>query len=174
MVQQDQGIEQVLSYLRHQASKPLPELRSLIERTAAQCTRALEGLPEEKAIFRPNPEEWTVLEVLGHLVLALKEVNRLAPRLAAGETSRRQILVGTLGYEGANFGELRKELVQAWQECLAVIDSLPASPDDRATAAHPFFGPLNWREWLAFQRIHALDHVQQIEAIKSDPRYPRA
>jgi hypothetical protein len=32
---------------------------------------------------------------------------------------------------------------------------------------HPFFGPLNWREWLLFLRIHDLDHARQIAAISA-------
>ena len=30
---------------------------------------------------------------------------------------------------------------------------------------HPAFGPLSWREWLLFMRVHDLDHMRQIEAI---------
>ena len=37
---------------------------------------------------------------------------------------------------------------------------------------HPIFGPLNLKEWIAFHRIHAFDHIQQIERLKADPAYP--
>ena len=30
---------------------------------------------------------------------------------------------------------------------------------------HPFFGPLNWREWLLFLRVHDLDHARQVASI---------
>jgi hypothetical protein len=40
--------------------------------------------------------------------------------------------------------------------------------------SHPLFGPLNLKEWLAFQRIHSMDHIQQIDEIKADPNYPSA
>jgi hypothetical protein len=33
------------------------------------------------------------------------------------------------------------------------------------TWEHPMFGPLNWREWLLFLRIHDLDHARQIQAV---------
>lgn len=32
---------------------------------------------------------------------------------------------------------------------------------------HPFFGDLNWREWLLFLRIHAKDHARQLEGMKA-------
>ncbi len=39
---------------------------------------------------------------------------------------------------------------------------------------HPVFGPLNVKELLAFHRLHAMDHIQQIERIKADAGYPKA
>ena len=39
---------------------------------------------------------------------------------------------------------------------------------------HPMFGPLNLKEWIAFHRIHAMDHIQQIDKIKADAGYPAA
>ena len=39
---------------------------------------------------------------------------------------------------------------------------------------HPIFGQLNLKEWFAFHRVHALDHIQQIDKIKADPNYPSA
>ncbi len=35
------------------------------------------------------------------------------------------------------------------------------------------FGPLNGKEWIAFQRLHAMDHVQQMEKVKAHPGYPK-
>ena len=34
-----------------------------------------------------------------------------------------------------------------------------------ATIAHPFFGPLNWRETLLFIRLHDLDHAGQLAKV---------
>ena len=34
-----------------------------------------------------------------------------------------------------------------------------------ATIAHPFFGPLNWRETLLFMRLHDLDHAGQLTKV---------
>ena len=39
---------------------------------------------------------------------------------------------------------------------------------------HPTFGPLNGRGCIAFQRLYATDHVQQIRKVKAHPDYPRA
>jgi hypothetical protein len=31
--------------------------------------------------------------------------------------------------------------------------------------SHPFFGDLNWREWLLFLRIHTKDHARQLASM---------
>jgi hypothetical protein len=36
------------------------------------------------------------------------------------------------------------------------------------------FGKLNILEWIAFQRVHAQDHIRQVEKNKADPAYPAA
>jgi hypothetical protein len=33
------------------------------------------------------------------------------------------------------------------------------------TWGHGEFGRMNWREWLLFARVHALDHTRQMQAI---------
>jgi hypothetical protein len=32
---------------------------------------------------------------------------------------------------------------------------------------HPFFGDLNWREWLLFLRVHSKDHARQLAAMRA-------
>jgi hypothetical protein len=32
---------------------------------------------------------------------------------------------------------------------------------------HNQFGPLSWREWLLFMRVHDLDHMRQLQAVTS-------
>src|SRR5437016_5049842 len=69
MAQPDERTRAALAYVRHQATKSLADLRVLVERTAADCRRCLEGITEEQARFKPG-NEWSVKEVLGHLIEA--------------------------------------------------------------------------------------------------------
>ncbi len=59
--------EQALSYMRHHAAKSMDDLAALMERTAADCARCLEGVSEEQASFQYD-EEWSIKEVLGHML----------------------------------------------------------------------------------------------------------
>jgi hypothetical protein len=43
-----------------------------------------------------------------------------------------------------------------------------------ATFDHPFFGPLNCKGWVAFQRLDDADYIGQIEQIKASAGYPGA
>ena len=53
-----------------------------------------------------------------------------------------------------------------------VIDGLPEPPAFEPRPAHPFFGPLHSRAWFMFQRVHDLDHVNQVNAIKEGRGLP--
>ena len=66
----------------------------------------------------------------------------------------------------------RAALGAGHQELLDFVDSLSPGTTVEAMLDHPFFGPLNCREWAAFQRIHDGDHAGQIEQIKSASGYP--
>jgi hypothetical protein len=37
-----------------------------------------------------------------------------------------------------------------------------------------FFGPLHCKAWYLFQRVHDIDHANQINAVKEAPGYPAA
>jgi hypothetical protein len=45
-------------------------------------------------------------------------------------------------------------------------------PDAQATAVHPWFGPLDYRGWFLFSRLHDGDHLQHVVAIKATDGYP--
>jgi hypothetical protein len=45
------------------------------------------------------------------------------------------------------------------------IGEMPADPPLDNKSPHPFFGPLNCKEWAAFQRVHDEDHVQHAQKI---------
>ncbi len=56
---------------------------------------------------------------------------------------------------------------------MGLVEGLTEDASLDARHDHFFFGPLNWKEWLAFQRVHDGDHLQQIEAIRGFPSYPK-
>lgn len=166
--------QQALSYARHQATKSLIDLAALMDRTGADCARCLEGVTDAQAEFR-IPGEWSIKETLGHLLQASSDVNRAIAALAKGEPTRPA--GGAIGVSSGGdrpFEELRRDLAGLWQETARLVSSLPEDGDLASTRAHPWFGELNFKEWIAFQRVHAMDHIQQVEKIKAHSQYPKA
>lgn len=171
--------QEVLSYLRHQAAKDPADLATLMERTAAEWARCLDGISEAQAAFRPAlsgaggyEQEWSIKEVLGHMVSSTKGVNREIGNLTEDRPSAGEARMGVVSGADRPIAELRQALARLWRETTRLAASLPGTDLER-TWDHPMFGPLNPAEWIAFQRLHAMDHIQQIEIIKAHPDYPK-
>jgi DinB superfamily len=172
MDQQDETTRQALSYVRHQASKSLGELRVLAERTGTDWSRCLEGISEEQARFKPG-DEWSVKEVLDHLIYATAHVVIEPIRdLGAGRSPRPFTPDSSGGRTMQPIGELREEMARLLEEAVVMIDALPQRSLAPGTWEHPTLGPLNLHELIALHRLHVMDHVQQIQKIKADPGYP--
>ncbi len=165
--------QQALSYIRHQATKSMDDLAALIERTATDCARCLEGVSEEQAAFHYN-QEWSIKEVLGHMLDSGKGVNKEIANLVENNPSEKEARMGVASGADRPVGELRRALTELWRETGRLVGSLPEDGNLERTWDHPMFGSLNFREWIAFQRLHAMDHVQQMEKVKAHSDYPKA
>lgn len=175
MTTPDDVVQSVLSYVNHQAGKGPDELRRLIERTVAEFDERLAGMSEEQARFRPGDDEWSVNDVLHHISSATAWTAGVASALARGGATPP---AGDVSPEPAagdgSLASLRARMADAWDAVRRSLDGLPAEPDLSAAFRHPAFGDLNCMQWLAFVRVHALDHAQQIDEIKADRGYPAA
>ncbi len=178
MTQQANPFEQVISYMRHQAEKGLDNLDVLLERTVADWSRCLEGMTEAQATFKTGAE-WTVKEVLGHFLPATRSVNQQITEAAGGNVTdapfgnAAALRDQPATDERRSMDELRSEIAAAIEETRRMAQSLRGTAALDAKFRHPFFGSLGLLEWVAFQRVHAMDHMQQIEKLKADPAYPR-
>ena len=200
MTQPGDANQQAISYMQYQGAKGLKELAGLVERTAADWSRCLEDISEEQAEFKPvlsgvegpvlsgvegpvlsaaaaEGVEWCVKEVLGHFLEATHGVNRQVAQVAAGKAPRElgDASPGHLPTDArsSSIEELRRQVIDVLQEARRLTLSLPEDGRLTETFNHPFFGPLNLKEWIAFQRIHSLDHIQQVEQIRASPGYPK-
>lgn len=170
-------IERVGSYIRHNAEKEPAALHDLVEKGHDQLFAQLGGLSAEQATFKPAPDEWSVLELMDHVVTAKGGVARICARLARGET-----IEGT-GREGDEqdgitrdhfeaLADARAAAQAAHDELLAFIDGLSPASNVAARFNHFVFGDLNCREWAAFQRVHDGDHAGQIEKVRAAAGFP--
>ncbi len=179
-------IQQALEYMRHQGAKSLGDLDALMERTGADWQRCLEGMTDAQASCKPSvptgpqgEDEWCAKEVLGHVLVSNRGINQqiiemaeVTPPIASHEKIR-SMGVQSEAEEALPIAELRMKIAAVCDETRTLAASLSASDKLDERFPHPIFGPLNLKEWIAFHRIHAMDHIQQIEKIKADPAYPK-
>ena len=162
--------ERLTSYVKHQVSKGPDGIRDTVQKGHDQLMGLLEGLSDEQASFKPSAEEWSVFQVLDHVLSAKHATVRLCATLARGEASD--------GF-GEGDGEkvrpltaLRERLDAAHGEQPDFVAALSPETNVETRYDHFLFGAFNCQEWAAFQRIHDGDHAGQIEQIKSAQGFP--
>lgn len=161
-----QEVARIRSYLASQSMRRTPaQLVETLQDAHQQFLAAVATVPD--ALFRTTPREgeWSAIDVLLHVrtiaaidetAISVLERGEQPPDIedaivpAPLETTRTELL--------ADLERFRKQLI-------AVV--LRANPESHLdiTWSHREFGPMHWREWLLFARVHTLDHARQIQAI---------
>ena len=166
--QQDEVRERVRAYVQHNAVKSPEALKEVSQKGQDQLLELIHGLSDEQASFKANPDDWSVLEVLQHLIESKRGIARICAALARGELPASSARVGVIEREPfSSLAQARSALDEAQRELLAFVDTLSPETNLEATYDHPWFGPHNCKEWVIFQRLHDGDHIGQIERIKS-------
>ena len=165
--------QQVVSYVKHQASKSTADLLGLIDRAAGWIEKSLEGVSESQAQFCPAPGEWCIADVLRHVDASMRGTARLVSALAAGESVNAKMADPPVDSGRKTLAELRDGVAQSFDDVRAAVAAIPEGAASGATAYHPFFGDLTCKEWAAFVYVHSRDHADQIEKVKASPSFPR-
>src|SRR3990170_7890618 len=124
-----------------------------MERTGSDCARCLDGVSDRQASFS-HGEEWSMKEVVGHMLGSGEAINREIAGLAAGREASRTGRTGLTAGGDRPIEELRGALAGLWTETGRLVASLPEDGNLERTWDHPWFGPLNFKEWIVFQRLH--------------------
>jgi hypothetical protein len=176
----DDVATRLVSYLKHQAKKEPEAIRGLVQGGHDSLLSVLDGITEEQASFKPSDDIWSALEVLEHVVTGKHEVCRLCTGLAHGKAyegvgpdeERVTIQDGITRVHFESLADARSAAESEHAEQLTFIASISPETDIEARYSHFIFGALNCREWAVFQRVHDLDHGNQIEQVKATPGYP--
>lgn len=174
---QEPGAEEttrVREYLVSQAARyDLFELwpRVIADRTALLL--AFDRVSDEQARWRPpSTEEWNLLEIAQHAIAWARSVTEIIEALAAGRSAEALALGYLDPSVAANLDEARRALSAESVRLASLPGRLPAAANLDAVAEHPRFGPLNYRAWFLFSRLHDGDHLQQVQALKMADGYP--
>ena len=176
-IDQDE-MQRISSYLLGQAEKySWLQLWPRVVAARLDLLNTLERVSAEQAAWKPGPEDWSVEEVAQHVLDGSHRNQDMIRSLSVGQDPS----LGPQGIGAIDPAQRAAEfdwpsLVDALRDdsrLLAnVIDGLPEPPAWQPRPAHPFFGPLHSRGWFMFQRVHDLDHVGQVNAIKETEGYP--
>ena len=165
--------DRVRQYLLTQGEKyTFRELWVRLTRTRLGLLDSIEGVSDEQATFKPDESEWSILEVLNHVVTSSGRVAALVEALANQKSRPADDIEPPREAIDLTIDEMRDLLLEdsiAWG---ALTDRLPEPPSFEVQARHFSFGRLHSRAWYLFQRIHDLDHVGQIEKNKMASGYP--
>ena len=166
-------VRRVYSYLQSQGERfTFAELWGRLIRARISVMDAVVGVTQEQADFRPDPEEWSISEVLHHLVTSSGRVAELVEALSRGESFIPDRIDPPREETASTIDELSTKLRDDSIRWTALTERLPASPPTQPTAPHTIFGELHARAWYLFQRVHDLDHAGQIAKNKEAEGFP--
>jgi hypothetical protein len=172
----------VIAFVREGASGPVGEIESIAQEGHDALLAALAGVSEPQAAFKPAAGDWSILELMAHVVTTKQIVATLCRNLGEGHLPpgfgpQFEEQAAQDGVTITRFATLAESLLAAeaaHADLLTTVRRLSGAADGDVRFRHFLFGALNCREWAVFQRIHDGDHTPQIASIKAAPAYPSA
>lgn len=166
---QDSEAQRIRGYLVAQAAKlSIPELVDKLRRDALPLRDVAASVPADRFLDRPAEGEWSAAEVFTHVLEMTEHGDAAISAIIAGERppARVRDAVSGIARSGLRSAEDYWRTFETLREPF-YERVLVARGDEHLDVKleHPTFGPLNWREWLLFMRVHDLDHARQIQAI---------
>ncbi len=167
----------------HEASARTPkEIEALVQQGHDHLFAALAGVSESQAAHKPSADDWSILELMAHVVTTKRVVVALSTNLGdghlpAGFGPQFEEAAAQDGVTVARFdtlAEARSAAQAAHEDLLAYIRRLDAGVNTEIRFKHFVFGALNSREWAVFQRIHDDNHAPQLSGIKTSPGFAAA
>jgi hypothetical protein len=150
---------------------PLDALVGRLRQSAEVISALVAGVDDEEARWRPEPTQWSVLEVINHL--ADEEVEDFRTRVdhtlhRPGETWPAidpQGWVMSRDYQGRALDESSERFLSARSESLAWLEALVA-PDWSLAYEHPKAGRLTAGDLLTSWVAHDHIHIRQLNRLR--------
>jgi hypothetical protein len=143
-------------------------------RARLDLIEALSGVSDEQGTFVPAPGEWSIREVADHILNSSRSVRGIVVSLATGVEPDPSGVEPPPSGTDASAGKIRDQLREDGIEWTAAIAALKPHAALNPVARHGMFGDLHARAWYLFQRVHDIDHTNQINAVKRTDGYPGA
>lgn len=167
-----------------------PWIYERLEAERAALISRVERVPVDLRDRRPEPNRWSIAEVLEHLTRMDTGVTKLlmtrgqspppadtpppepssvlGPELSATVRDRSKRVEAPERVQpsvGLSAQDALAHLSATRAGLLAAFESANPEALDQLTHVHPFFGPLTLRSWVALAADHEARHAQQITEI---------
>ena len=157
------------SYLLSQGQKySFMELLPRVIKARLVLLDEVNGLDQNSADFIVSETEWSISEILHHVSISEIRVRNLIQSLTEGNE------VDTLNIDPPREAAVKsldiqiEELTHGLVQWCIMAETLPKYAPVNFTAKHGFFGDLHAGAWFLFQRVHDLDHANQVKSVKSN------
>ena len=166
----------------------LVELFGYVDQEHDDLNATVANIPPPDLVKVPSPDRWSIAQVLEHLVLTERSIARLLTRLFTDavsnglgpETDTRPILaaIDTRRITDRSVRNVSPDALRppgkvdpivalaSLKETRAELGAAAAIGDGRALGEiirpHPYLGPINGYEWIAFVGAHIARHHEQI------------
>lgn len=173
------------AYLRDKGDAlPLPEVRARVASSFEAMEAVLVPVSGGQAAERPWPGEWSIHEVVDHLLLThAPSLGELRDLLANRRPAGPPIPAGLRSADpfASPWGDVRAALAAQHAEILRTLDGAPDAPTDARAPVIAVINvrepdgrqvPLHWVEEIAWKayavfafRLHTLDHLGQVKKL---------
>lgn len=176
------------------------QLNKEIEKVTVQLDQILErtnGLNDEQLNFKPSASDWSILQVIQHLIIAETQTNLyLRKKIKAGnvlksaglgtkiKTAVLKFFMSTLFKfkapevvdvkmdEEYNYDDQVKEWIFQRNEIISFLNQVDESFINKLLFKHGSGVRMNLVQMLNWTYVHAERHTRQIERITKHPKFP--
>ena len=169
---------------------------ALLERSRTKLLKAVEGVTEQQARWKPGPERWSILEYVEHLAVSddglveLVKKSLQTPAYVETEEERRareQKIRETPVPRGANHAPENLRPVARFESLTAAVSAFLAArertleyarstTDDLRShfSPHPVLGQLDAFQWLCGNARHVETHAAHVVEIREMSDFPKS
>ena len=158
MAEQDEQ-QKLQGYLRSQGAKLSAEqVRDRIQEASDEFLGVVQGAPEALVRKAPAAGEWSLAEVLDHVVFTLERITGVI----GGRKPPAPLEIGaTSGIAGLPWRDLLTRLSRSQAALSALLTANHHEPHVDLRVPEGDFGELNWKEYALILRLHYKDHAGQ-------------
>ncbi len=162
--------DEYLQLMHDHGLKMRDEILVSVQQTQAELLTIFSSCDESRASRAPAEGEWSMRELARHAVFTEALIAKMIHHLARGTYPPAEDFKGSgIGMmpedDGRAYAAIMRELVEANEALLTSVRELPDKPNVELKLPHPYFGPLNCKEWAGFQKVHDTDHIQHAQKV---------